>query len=675
METSLLFSFISLAIGSALLSSFVSLGADRLPILLRGLAFLLLAISGLSAVISGGWVLLNNLVITAQVPLGLPWLPWHLRLDPLSGFFFIITGLITFAVSCYGPGYVGEMVKSAYSLARLGFFTGLFITGMLLVLLADDLFMFMFAWELMSLSSYFLVIYHYSYTSHRRAAFLYLLMAQISALAIVLAFGILAGVSDNLSFTAIRNHLEPLSFTWATITFSLGLLGFGMKAGLIPMHTWLPEAHPIAPTHISVLMSSVMLKVAIYGLIRLVFDLLGEPHWSWGVTLLLIGAATGLMGILYALVQNDLKRLLAYSSIENIGIICMSLGLSLLFIAQEQWLIGALGLIAALYHALNHALFKGLLFFGAGAIVHSTQARNLEEMGGLIRYLPYTAFFFLIGCLSIAGLPPLNGFVSEWLTFQTALQTPSLEGGVLRAIIPISAALLALTTALSATCFVKAYGIAFLGQPRQPPVTSQPIDFGMLTAQALLAGACLLLGILPTAVVSVLTTIPQHLIGHGLPSASQQGWLWLTPISNEVASYSAPLVILAMVTVAGLVFLWLITTKKTRRTAAWDCGFGTLNARMQYTATAFAMPLRHIFAPTWRIAEQLKKPINDKTLMPNSIQHELQMGDRFWPLLYEPVINWIAYIARQIGRIQTGQIRTYLAYSFFTLLVLLWLIT
>jgi formate hydrogenlyase subunit 3/multisubunit Na+/H+ antiporter MnhD subunit len=296
-------------------------------------------------------------------------------------------------------------------------------------------------------------------------------------------------------------------------------------------------------------------------------------------------------------------------------------------------------------------------------------------MGGLIRYLPYTAFFFLIGCLSIAGLPPLNGFVSEWLTFQTALQTPSLEGGVLRAIIPISAALLALTTALSATCFVKAYGVAFLGQPRKTQVTSQPIDFGMLTAQALLAGTCLLLGILPTTVVSVLATIPQHIIGHGLPSASQQGWLWLTPISSEVASYSAPLVILAMVTVAGLVFLWLIRTKKTRRTAAWDCGFGTFNARMQYTATAFAMPLRHIFAPTWRIAEHLKKPINDKTLMPNSIQHELQIADRFWPLLYEPFIDWVAYIARQIGRIQTGQIRTYLAYSFFTLLVLLWLIT
>jgi len=675
MENSLLFYIISIAIGSALFSSVISLGADRLPILLRGLAFLLLAISGISAVISGGWVLLNNLVITAQIPLGLPWFPWHLRLDPLSGFFFFITGLITFTISCYGPGYVGEMIKSAYSLSRLGFFTGLFITSMLLVLLADDLFMFMFAWELMSLSSYFLVIYHYSYTSHRRAAFLYLLMAQVSALVIVLAFGILAGVTDNLNFTAIRNHLEPLSFTWATITFGLGLLGFGMKAGLIPMHTWLPEAHPIAPTHISVLMSSVMLNIAIYGLIRLVFDLLGQPHWTWGVTLLLLGAITGLVGILYALIQNDLKRLLAYSSIENIGIISMSLGLSLLFMAQEQWLIGALGMIAALYHVLNHALFKGLLFFGAGAIVRSTQARNLEQMGGLIRQLPYTAFFFLIGCLAIAGLPPLNGFVSEWLTFQTTLQTPSLEGGVLRAVIPFSAALLALTTALSATCFVKVYGIAFLGQPRQPAVKAQPIDFGMLMAQALLAIACVLLGILPTTLVNILQTIPQHLIGQGLPSASQQGWLWLTPISSEIASYSAPLVVLAMLTIAGMVFLWLITTKKTRRTQAWNGGFGEVNPRMQYTATAFAMPLRHIFAPTWRIAEYIKKPINEKTLTPNSIQHELHIADRFWPLLYEPLIGWVAYIARQIGRIQTGQIRTYLAYSFFTLLVLLWLIT
>ena len=675
METSLLSNFIAFSILGALLSSVVALGANRFPILLRGPAFLLLGSSGICAVISGGWVLINpDIIFTGQLPLGLPWMLWHLRLDALSGLFFVIVGVLTIAISLYGPGYVREFQHGPYSLSVLGVFTGLFVSGMLLVLLADDAFMFMVAWELMSFASYFLVAYQHWHSANRRAAFLYLLMAHIGALAILLSFGVLIGFGEgNFTFDAMRS--ANLSLTWASIVFGLGLLGFGMKAGLVPMHAWLPEAHPVAPSHISALMSGVMLKVAIYGLVRLIFDLLGQFHWSWGVILLAIGAISALVGILYALLQNDLKRLLAYSSIENMGIICIGLGLSLLFIAEGYPRIGALGIIAALYHTVNHALFKGLLFLNAGAILHATHEQNLEQMGGLIRCLPYTGLFLLVGCLSISALPPFNGFVSEWLTFQTALQAPALDSGVLRAVIPLSAALLALTAALSATVFVKVYGVAFLGQPRTRHVRhARETDFGMKAAQAWLASLCLLLGILPTTVVELIETIPKRLFGYGLPSASSEGGLWLTPISAQVASYSAPLVFLLIIAVCTIAYLLLHGTKKTRRTSPWECGFGPVNSRMQYTATAFAMPIRRIFKPSWRLEETIRET-KDETLYSTQIRYELHIADRFWSILYEPIITLIIKSARQLGRIQTGNIRTYLAYSFVTLLVLLWLIT
>ncbi len=671
-------SFIILSIGCALLSSLIALGADRYPILLRLGTFILLGISGISAVISGGIILVNNITITTKFYLGLPWLQWHICLDPLSALFFVIVGIVTTAISIYAPSYVREFEHSSYSLAILGFFTGLFIASMLLVLLAADAFVFMISWELMSLSSYFLVVYQHLQSANRRAAFLYLLMAHVGGLAILLAFAVLVSFGNNFTFEMMRQvDLIP---TWATITFGLALFGFGMKAGLFPIHIWLPEAHPVAPSHISALMSGVMLKIAIYGLIRIVFDLLGIEllHWTWGLTLVILGGISALLGILYALMQNDIKRLLAYSSIENIGIICMGLGLSILFITTGHLFIGALGLIAALYHAFNHSLFKSLLFLSAGAIVHATHERNLEYMGGLIHRLPQTAFFTLVGCLSISALPPFNGFVSEWLTFQTALQAPNLDSGVLRVIVPFSAALLALTGALSATCFVKMYGIAFLGQPRDRHVRhAREVSLGMRMALGLLAVCCLIFGILPTTTITLLDTIAQHLLGSGLPNASIEGWLWLTPISPHVASYSAPLVLLFIVIVWTLSYLLLHGPKTLRRRRAhpWDCGFGQEgNSRAQYTATAFAMPIRRIFQPVWLVEEHIEQR-KDETLYNTEIRYQLNIRDRSSPVLYEPIGHWIMFIARHLSRIQTGNIRIYLSYSFFTLLLLLWLIT
>lgn len=664
------------AIVCALLSSVVALMAGRQASRLRYFTFFLLGLTGVSAGVGGIWVLLNGTPVTIQLPSSLAILSWHLRIDALAGLFITIVGLITFAVSVYGPSYVYEFSRGPYSLAVLGTFTGLFIASLLLVLIADDAWVFMLAWEMMSLTSYFLVVYQHLQPANRRAAFIYLLLAHVGGIAILFAFGILASFGNGFSFEALRH--APLSLTWASITFGLGVFGFGMKAGLVPLHAWLPEAHPVAPSHISALMSGVMLKVAIYGLIRLVFDLLGMEtlHWSWGVILVAIGSLSAVTGILYALMQNDLKRLLAYSSIENIGIITLGLGLSLLFISNGHTLLGVLSLIAALYHTLNHAIFKSLLFLSAGAVLHATHERDLERMGGLGHRLPYTAFFFLSGCLAISALPPFNGFVSEWLIFQAGLQAPVLESGVLRALVPVSAALLALTSALSAACFVKVYGVAFLGQPRTEAMrTVHEVSWGMRLAQGILASLCLLLGIFPTTLIATIEAIPKQLIGTGLASAQAEGWIWLTPIAAEVASYSALLVLLSIAAVWGIVFMVLRSTKKTRYTRPWECGFGTPTPRMQYTATAFVMPMRRVFQPVWRLEERIDEVKDPKTLASSSIRYQLHIADRAWPILYEPVVHAVAIIGHHLSYLQTGHIRTYLAYSFFTLLLLLWLIT
>src|SRR5688572_19170977 len=335
---------------------------------------------------------------------------------------------------------------------------------MVVVLVADDAYLFMMAWETMALSSYFLVVANHRTAEIRSAGFLYLLLAHVGAIAILLTFGVTHGFAGDYTFDTMRG--SDLSASWASVAFLLALFGFGAKAGLLPLHAWLPEAHPAAPSPVSALMSGVMLKTAIYGMVRVIYDLIGGVRWEWGIVVLVIGAGTTLFGVLYALMQHDLKRLLAYHSVENIGIILLGLGMSMVFFGFGQPAAGALGLIAALYHTLNHAVFKGLLFLGAGSILHSTGLRDLNHMGGLARSMPATAFHFLIGALAISALPPLNGFVSEWLTFQTALQAPLLEHGVVRSLLPLFAATLALAGALTAMCFVKVYGVAFLGQPR-----------------------------------------------------------------------------------------------------------------------------------------------------------------------------------------------------------------
>jgi len=601
---------------------------------------------------------------TMVLPLGLPDLPFHLRIDPLAGFFLLLLGGVGAGISVYGHGYWRSETAGRLGLICLQYHV--FLAAMAFVILADDAYLFMVAWETMALASYFLVTTDHRVPAIRSAGFLYLLIAHIGAIAILLCFGVLHGGHGDYSFAALRAaELTPF---WANVAFVLAFIGFGAKAGMIPLHAWLPEAHPAAPSPVSALMSGVMIKTAIYGMVRVIYDLIGAVRWEWGVVVLLIGAGTTLFGVLFALMQHDLKRLLAYHSVENIGIILLGLGMSMVFFGFGHPAAGALGLIAALYHTLNHAVFKGLLFLGAGSILHSTGLRDLNHMGGLARTMPATAFHFLVGALAISALPPLNGFVSEWLTFQTALQAPLLENGIVRSLLPLFAATLALAGALTAMCFVKVYGVAFLGQPRGKAEISHDAGLSERLGLAWLSAGCLVLGLFPAAMLHMLNQVGASLTGHGLSAdALESNWLWLVPTQPAQASYS-PLIFLVVVLVVVLVTIRLVRFfyhGRVRRADPWDCGFPEQTSRMQDTADAFGQPIGLVFGPLYQMKRHLPAPED------GAPKYSIKVEDRHWGWVYLPVARLAEFVSEKVGLLQRGRISIYLLYSFLTLIALL----
>ncbi len=646
--------------------------------LLITVSFPLLSVSALLAAAAGIWTVAAGNIQQVVLQVGLPDLPFHLRLDLLSGFFLVVVGLLAFFVSIYSIGYVKGFLGHR-SITSLVVFYTLFVAGMFFVVLADDALFFLIAWEMMAASSYFLVLFEDERIENRRAAFLYLVVAHVGAIAILLSFGVMAGLTTGFSgfqsytFDAMREAELPEGL--ATLAFLLAFFGFAAKAGVIPLHVWLPEAHPVAPSNVSALMSGVMLKTAIYGIVRVVFDLIGDFPWWWGALVLVFGLISSVMGVLYALMQHDLKRLLAYHSVENIGIILIGIGLAMIFTSFDMPLLAALALIAGLYHTLNHAMFKGLLFMGAGAVLHATHERNMEEMGGLIRYMPWTAVFFLIGCISISALPPFNGFVSEWLTYQAFLLSPSLPSTLLNLLIPLGAALLALTSALAAACFVKAFGVTFLGHQRgHHHGVIHEADWSMRIGMLLASLTCLVLGVLPTFMIRWMDPVAEDLVGGTIAaSASGFGWMWLTPIAAERASYSAPIAFLGILSVVIITYLLLHSRAGAiRRAPLWDCGFEKVTNRMQYTATSFAMPIRRIFGYLFSIKEHVKQvPPATHPAFPERLNYHLRVRDRFWMWIYQPVVDVSFWLSRRIGRLQQGRIQIYLIYSFVTILVLL----
>jgi formate hydrogenlyase subunit 3/multisubunit Na+/H+ antiporter MnhD subunit len=597
------------------------------------------------------------------LPIGLPDLPAHLRLDALSGVFLILLGAASAGISIFAAGYFRQGEGTAPGLLCLQYH--LFLASMGFVLLADDAYAFMLAWETMALSSYFLVTTQHRIPEIRRAGFLYLLMAHLGAIAILLSFGILQGGSWHFTFDAMRAaHLRT---DWATLAFCLALVGFGAKAGLVPLHVWLPEAHPAAPSPVSALMSGVMLEIALYGMIRVSFDLLGQPLWWWGLLPLSLGLFSALYGVVFAAAQTDMKRLLAYSSIENIGVMFTGLGLAIVFTGVGMRAAAALTLIAVMYHALNHAFMKSLLFLGTGAVLHATGERNLGRLGGLIHRMPWVAWLTLIGVLAVAGLPPLNGFVSEWLLLQSFLLSYKVPHPFINMLLPLGAALLALAAALAGYVMVKFFGVIFLGQPRESTL-QQAHDAGFAERLGLtwLALGCVLLGFFPTTVISLFSIVTQQLGLGELPSSNAPWWL-LVPIPERESSY-APVVffavILAVVTLAT-VSVRFFYHQRMRRGAAWDCGFGGLTSRMQDTAEGFGQPIRHLFQPLFFIVRELPTPFDAKP------KYRLEIGDRIWRALYEPLGPLVRRVADKVAWLQQGRIATYLLYSFVTLVVLL----
>jgi hydrogenase-4 component B len=585
-----------------------------------------------------------------------------LRLDPLGAFFLILIGIGAIPAAIYGAGYSAIYEDGRASLRLLGVMLNLFLLTMSLVVLADNVLTFLLMWEGMSLTSYFLVMTETNEADTQNAGLWYVAMTHIGLALLLAAFMLLMGSGSGM-FADLRTGAMARSPTLRGVIFALALLGFGSKAGIVPLHVWLPRAHPAAPSHISALMSGVMIKMGIYGILRVGLDLLGSgPAW-WGALVLALGALSAVIGILYALMENDLKRLLAYSSVENIGIIYIGLGAGMIFHAQSLETAAALAFIAALYHALNHTTFKGLLFLGAGAVLHATHTRDMNRMGGLIKHMPWTALLFLVGAVAIAGLPPLNGFVSEWLLPLAA------------ALMTLAVGMLALTSGLAAAGFVKAFGITFLAIPRSPEAEhAHEAPRSMLVGMGLLVVSCAGLGLAPFAVVPLLADVIAGL--DGIPRLAPSFALGVslhTP--DDSAQISPTLVALGLLIVLGLVPLALraLRVNRTLRISdSWGCGRVGQTPRMEYTATAFAEPLRRVFAELYRPTKELTIDFHPESkYFVQSIAFKSVIRSWFDEFLYEPLLRGIQWASEQIRRVQSGSLHGYMTYLFIALVALL----
>jgi len=667
--TAILFSLLPIDVMLGVIVFWIALGVLGLfaPLNLRFVGHVLFPLGAAGGLVLAGAGLagMGGQAETAVLALGLPGLPFHLRLDALSAFFLVLLGAVSAGISIYSAGYFRK--GEGTSPGMHGLLYHVFLAAMALVMLADDAYLFMVAWETMALSSYFLVTSNHKIPDIRRAGFLYLLIAHLGAIGILLSFGVMQGGQGDYTFAAMRaNRLDEF---WASATFLLALFGFGAKAGILPLHVWLPEAHPAAPSPVSALMSGVMLKTAIYGLLRVTFGLLQTQFSWWGVVALLLGLLTALFGVMFAAVQTDMKRLLAYSSIENIGIILVGIGLTLIFHAYALGQLAALALAATLYHCLNHAFFKSLLFLVTGTVLHSTRERSLGKLGGLIHNMPWVAWLALIGTIAIAGLPPLNGFVSEWLLLQAFLATPSLPSSYLSMLVPVEAAAVVLAIALAGYVMVKFYGVIFLGRPREEKLaTAHDANWLERIGLGWLALGCVVLGLAPVFVLMQLDQVTRLLTGYTVgATAAQSGWLFVVATSLERASYSPALFLLGIVTMLLLIFV-LVRKRyhgRVRRGPAWDCGYAWQTARMQDTAEGFGQPIKQIFEPFFRIERQMPSPFDEHP------RYQGKAEDKLWYALYLPIARLVERLSLRISTLQHGRIHIYLLYSFVTLLFLL----
>jgi len=601
---------------------------------------------------------------------GSPVMNFSLVVDKLSAFFILVISITSFAVSIYSTGYVKEYFGKK-NIGYLGFLYNIFILSMILVVSANNVVMFLIVWELMSIISYLLVVFEHEKAENRKAGFIYIVMTHIGTGFIILSFLILASGSGSFNFETFRAaalppYLKDLAFLFA-------LIGFGTKAGIVPLHIWLPYAHPAAPSNVSALMSGVMIKTAIYMLIRVIFDFLGADTMWWGLLLLFIASISALLGVMYALMEHDMKRLLAYHSVENIGIILIGVAVAMIFMSSGQKELAAFGLIAGLYHTVNHAVFKSLLFMGAGSLIYSTHTKNIEEYGGLIKKMPWTALFFLIGSISISALPPFNGFVSEWLTFQAQLAGMNLSDNIIKIAVLFSGAGLALTSALAAACFVKAFGISFLALPRSAHAEhAKEVPTSMLAGMAILSLMCIVLGIFPSFFVSLIDSVSESLVGTGISGKMS--------FDMSITSFSAFPAGISTIWIALLVFVLLplpiiayllLNRRSTVKYETWGCGQPLSTGRNEYTATAFSKPIRIWLGNIFRPHREIRTTYSDSPYFKEKVIFESDIEPVFEKYLYEPVTWVVLTISRLMRVMQTGYIQTYLLYILITLVIAL----
>ncbi|MDP4033722.1 MAG: hydrogenase 4 subunit B [Pseudorhodobacter sp.] len=600
------------------------------------------------------------------LPMGLPWLGAHLHVDALSAFFLVILGLGGGVISIFAIGYG----RHEHAPMRVLPFYPAFLGAMVLVVLAADAFTFLLCWEVMSLLSWALVLADHRQEATQKAGYVYLTMAGFGTMSLLLAFGLLAGPDGAYGFDAIRTAAR--SPVMAAVILGLMLLGAGSKAGLAPLHVWLPLAHPAAPSHVSALMSGVMTKVALYGFIRVVFDLLGPSAWWASPAVIFLGAATAVLGILLTMMERDLKRALAYSTIENIGVIFAALGLAMAFRANDMTAAAALAFTAALFHIFNHMAFKSLLFMGAGAVLNATGLRDLDRLGGLIHRMPVTSFLMLVGILAISALPPLNGFASEWLLFQAVLMSPGIPQGGLQLMIPAAGGLLALAAALAAAAFVRIYGTGFLGRARSDAARNAvEVDRFSLTAMGILAALCLLAGILPGVVLDAVAPVVDAMLNGRLPVQANEAWFTIVPIAEARSSYSGMLVFV-FVAFSASVSAWAVhryASRQLRRAPAWDCGFPDASPLTQYSAGGFAQPLRRVLGTNLLEAREtvVMPPPGDGS----PARLTVHVADPAWDGIYAPIASAVNAVATRMNRLQFLTIRRYLSLVFLSLIMLL----
>ena len=616
--------------------------------------------------LTGVWTLATGAAASGlNLPIGLPWLGAHLRLDALSAAFLTLLGVGGAAASVYAIGY-GRHEHAPHRV--LPFYPG-FLGAMTMVLLADDGFTFLLSWEVMSLLSWALVLTHHAEDETRSAGYLYLVMAGFGTMVLLLAFGLLAGSQGGYDFAGMREAGRSPGL--AALILALMLVGAGSKAGILPLHVWLPVAHPAAPSHVSALMSGVMTKVALYGFVRVAFDLLGPVDAWMSIPVIVIGAATAVMGILFATIDGDGKRVLAYSTIENIGVIFTALGLALAFRANGMQGLAALALTAALVHAMNHMLFKSLLFMVAGAVLTASGERRLDSLGGLIHRMPKTAVLALVGVTAISALPPLNGFVSEWLLFQAVLQSPNLPQLGMQFLVPAAGGLLALAAALAAACFVRFYGVVFLGRPRSDAArAATEVDSWSLSAMAALALFCVLAGILPGGLIDLLGPAVELAVDARLQPQATNAWFTLIPVAEVRSSYSGILV-LVFIAISGGAVAWLVhrlASRRLRRGPAWDCGFPNADPITQYGGGSFAQPIRRVMAPLLATCETVTMPPPGDTA---PARLAVRTEDLAWSRIYRPLMAAIAGATTRMNALQFLTIRRYLSLVFGSLILLL----